>query len=85
MPRNPRRYDLERKYDGQPEVKAKRAARNRARRAYENANGELPAGVDVDHKRPLAKGGAPTALKNLRAVPAAKNRSFARTKTARMK
>lgn len=85
MPRNPRRYDLERKYDAKPEVKEKRAARNRARRAYENANGDLPSSVDVDHKKPLAKGGAATALSNLRARPASKNRSFARTKTARMK
>lgn len=84
MPRNPRRFDLERKYDAQPEVKAKRAERNRARRAYENANGELPAGMDVDHKKPMAKGGT-SAKSNLRAVPASKNRSFPRTKTARMK
>lgn len=83
MPRNPRRYDLERKYDAQPEVKAKRAERNRARRAYEKVHGDLPGDVDVDHKKPLAKGGK-TTLSNLRAVPASKNRSFARTKTARM-
>jgi hypothetical protein len=85
MPRNPRRYDLERKYDAQPEVKERRAARNRARRVYEKANGDLPAGVDVDHKKPLAKGGKATDLSNLRAKPASKNRSFARTKKAGMK
>lgn len=84
MPRNPRRYDLERKYDSQPEVKKKRAERNRARREYEKVHGDLPSNVDVDHKKPLAKGGT-TTLSNLRAVPASKNRSFARTKTARMK
>lgn len=85
MPRNPRDYQKERQYDGKPEVKERRAARNRARRAYEAANGELPPGVDVDHKKPLTKGGAATKLSNLRAKPAAKNRSFARTKTAGMK
>lgn len=85
MPRNPRDYGKERKYDAKPEVKANRAARNRARRAYENANGDLPSDVDVDHKRALAKGGAKTELRNLRAKPASKNRSFARTKTAGMK
>lgn len=85
MPRNPRRFDLERAYDSKPEVKERRAARNRARRAYEAANGDLPAGVDVDHKKPLSKGGAATKLGNLRAKPAAKNRSFPRTKTAGMK
>ena len=85
MPRNPRRYDLEYKaYDGTPAVKKKRAERNKARREYEKANGDLPSNVDVDHKKPLAKGGK-TVLSNLRAVPASKNRSFARTKTAGMK
>lgn len=85
MPRNPRDYQKERKYDSKPEVKANRAARNRARRAYENEHGDLPSSVDVDHKRALAKGGAKTDLKNLRATPASKNRSFARTKSAKMK
>ena len=84
MPRNPRDYEKEKKYDSQPEVMAKRAERKRARRMYEKANGDLPAGVDVDHKKPLAKGGS-TKLSNLRAVPASKNRSYARTKSARMK
>ena len=85
MPRNPRRYDLEyAAYDGTPAVKKKRAERNKARREYEKAHGNLPSNVDVDHKKPLAKGGA-TTLSNLRAVPASENRSFARTKTARMK
>lgn len=84
MPRNPRDYEKEKKYDTQPDVMAKRAERKRARRMYEKANGDLPAGVDVDHKKALAKGG-PTKLSNLRAVPAGKNRSFARTKSARMK
>lgn len=84
MPRNPRRYDLERAYDSQPAVKAKRAERNRARRMFEKENGDLPSSVDVDHKKPMAKGGT-TKLSNLRAVPASKNRSFPRTKSARMK
>ena len=85
MPRNPRRYDLEYKsYDGTPEVKKKRAERNKARREYEKVHGDLPSNMDVDHKKPLAKGGS-TKLSNLRAVPASENRSFARTKTARMK
>jgi hypothetical protein len=84
MPRNPRDYQKERKYDGQPAVKAKRAERNRARRLFEKENGDLPSSVDVDHKKPLAKGGS-TKMSNLRAVPAAKNRSFPRTKSAGMK
>lgn len=84
MPRNPRRYDLEQAYDSKPEVKKKRAERNKARREYEKAHGDLPSNVDVDHKKPLAKGGK-TTLSNLRAVPASKNRSFPRTKNAGMK
>lgn len=84
MPRNPRRYDLEKKYDSKPEVMAKRAERKKARRMYEKEHGPVPAGMDIDHKKPMAKGGA-TKLSNLRAVPASKNRSFARTKSARMK
>jgi 5-methylcytosine-specific restriction endonuclease McrA len=35
-------------------------------------------GQDVDHKVPLSKGGAETALSNLRALPPGKNRSFKR-------
>lgn len=85
MPRNPRRYDLEYKaYDGTPAVRKKRAERNKARREYEAVHGDLPSNMDVDHKKPLAKGGK-TTMSNLRAVPASKNRSFPRTKTARMK
>ncbi len=82
MPRNPRRYDLEQKYDSKPEVMKKRALRNKARRALEKEGvvhkGD---GKDVDHKVPLAKGGG-TARSNLRVVSASANRSFARTKSA---
>lgn len=72
-------------YQGTPEQRANRAARNRARRAYEKAHGDLPSDVDVDHKQALSKGGAATDLKNLRAAPKSENRSFARTKTGAMK
>ena len=41
-------------------------------------------GKDVDHVQALAKGGDNNA-DNLRVVPKSKNRSFPRTKTARMK
>lgn len=85
MPRNPRDYDKERKYNGTPEQKKNNAARKRARRAYEKANGPIPAGHDIDHKRMLTKGGSATKLSNLRAVPVSKNRSFPRTKTGAAK
>lgn len=86
MPRNPRRYDLEYEaYDGKPEVKKKRALRNAARREAER-DGKVSKGdgMDVHHKKPLAKGGS-NAKSNRAVVPASKNRSFPRTKTARMK
>ena len=46
-------------YDGKPAVKKKRAARNKARAILEKEGvvhkGD---GKDVDHKKPLSKGGA---------------------------
>ncbi len=41
-------------------------------------------GKDVDHKVPLSKGGT-NDPKNLRAVPASKNRSFSRNKDGSLK
>jgi len=41
-------------------------------------------GKDVDHKRPIVKGGG-NGNGNLRAVPASANRSFPRNKRAGMK
>ena len=65
-------------YDGTPEVKKKRAQRNKARRMLEREGvvhkGD---GLDIDHKKPLSKGGT-TTRSNLRVVPASKNRSYAR-------
>lgn len=71
-------------YHGKPEQIKKRSMRTQARRDYEKANGDVPSSMDIDHKKPLAKGGG-NGLKNLRAVPKSKNRSFARTKNAGMK
>jgi hypothetical protein len=65
-------------YDGTEAVKKKRAQRNKARRMLE-ATGAVKKGdgKDVDHKKPLSKGGT-TVISNLRAKPAAANRSFKR-------
>jgi hypothetical protein len=41
-------------------------------------------GKDVDHKKPLSKGGT-TTRSNLKAVPASKNRSFKRTSKGAIK
>jgi hypothetical protein len=85
MPRNPRRYDLERKYDGKPEVKKKRAARNRARRQLEKEGKvHVGDGKDVDHKTPMSKGGG-NGRSNLQVKPASENRSYPRTRSAKMK
>lgn len=82
----PRNYANEYKsYQGTPEQIKKRAMRNAARAEMEKkgvvSKGD---GKDVDHKTPIAKGGG-NGNGNLRAVPKSQNRSFARTKSARMK
>lgn len=73
MPRNPRRYDLEQKYDGQPKVKKKRAIRNAARRKMEKA-GKVHKGdgKDVDHINGTSKGNGSA---NLRVTSQKFNRS----------
>ena len=75
----PRPYKKEyEQYDGTPAVKKKRAERNKARKIMEKAGlvhkGD---GKDVDHKKPLSKGGT-TVRSNLKAVPAKANRSYKR-------
>lgn len=65
-------------YDQKPEVKKKRAARNQARAIMER-EGKVHKGdgKDVDHKKPLSKGGT-TTKGNLRVKSASANRSYAR-------
>jgi hypothetical protein len=82
----PRDYKKEyQNYQGRPEQIDNRAKRNAARSEMEKkgvvSKGD---GKDVDHKTPIAKGGG-NGSGNLRAVPKSANRSFARTKSARMK
>lgn len=62
------------------------AVRHRARREAIKAGILSRASkLDVDHKKPLSKGGAGEDLKNLRAVPASENRSFPRTSSGAVK
>jgi hypothetical protein len=72
-------------YDGTPEIKKRRAERNKARRIMEREGvvhkGD---GLDIDHKKPLSKGGT-TTRSNLKAVPASKNRSYKRTSKGAIK
>ena len=73
------------KYDGKEPVKKDRAARNAARALLEKAGVVSKGdGKDVDHKKPLSKGGT-NARTNLRAVASSKNKSFARKSNGGMK
>lgn len=66
------------KYTSRPEVVKKRVEQNKARRLMEKA-GKVHKGdgKDVDHKKPLSKGGTST-KSNLRVVSRHTNRSFRR-------
>jgi hypothetical protein len=80
-----RDYKKEAQYENTPQQIKNREARNRAR-AEMMRKGVVRKGdgKDVDHIKPLAKGGG-TGSENLRAIPKSQNRSFARTKSAKMK
>lgn len=68
-----------------PERKKQRAMRMAARRAYEKASGKsIPKGFDVDHKKPLSKGGG-NSKGNLRLQRSHSNRSYARTSSGAIK
>jgi hypothetical protein len=70
-----RKHAYDTKYESTPTQIAKRSERNQARRQYEKAHGNLPANVDVDHKRALDAGGGNTPS-NLRAQPSSINRAW---------
>lgn len=73
-------------YTSRPDVIKKRTEQNAARREMEKAGkAHKGDGKDVDHIKPLSKGGAPTSKSNLRVVPASVNRSFSRNKDGSLK
>lgn len=81
-----RNYKLEYKnYQGKPEQIKNRVERNAARAEMEKKGlvhkGD---GKDVDHRTPIVKGGGNTSG-NLRVQTDNENRSFPRTKKAKMK
>ena len=82
MPSSPnyvRDYTQEKRTSDRRGEKPLRAARNRARRKLEGLGMVKKGdGKDVDHVKEMSQGGAKTALKNLKAVPASKNRAFPR-------
>ncbi|HDR9868524.1 TPA: HNH endonuclease [Burkholderia cenocepacia] len=81
-----RDYEQEKRTSDARGEKPKRAARNRARREMLNLGMVKKGdGKDVDHKKPLSKGGAETARGNLRVKSAHANRSFPRKPDGSMK
>ncbi len=63
-------------YQARPENVKKRVERNAARReAIREGRAKVGDGTEVDHKKPLDKGGS-NARSNQRIVPASKNRSW---------
>jgi hypothetical protein len=70
-------------YQGKPEQIQNRSERNSARRTAENSGMNVK-GKDVDHKKPLSKGGT-SSLTNLRAVSKTSNRSFSRNADSSVK
>jgi 5-methylcytosine-specific restriction endonuclease McrA len=85
MTNGKRDYKKQQAYDGKPSVVKDRAKRNAARRELEK-EGKVSKGdgKDVDHKKPLSKGGS-TSRSNLRVTSKSANRSFARKKNGAMK
>ena len=78
----PRKAAYDKAYNARPDQVKKRTMRNQARAEYEKKHGDLPATVDVDHKKPLdrtTQGANDPA--NLRAVSEKKNRGWRRGKS----
>lgn len=74
------------KYTSKPEVVKKRTEQNAARAEMVKAGkAHKGDGKDVDHIKPLSKGGDPTKRSNLRVVPASENRSFSRNANGSLK
>ena len=71
-------------YQSQPKQIHNRSMRNQARRMYEKTHGDVPSNMDVDHRTPIVRGGR-NDPSNLHSISRGRNRSFSRTKSARMK
>jgi len=75
----PKKAAYDKAYNARPEQVKKRAQRNAARAEYEKKHGDLPANVDVDHKRMIKDGGG-NSDSNLRASSQTKNRGWRKGK-----
>ena len=85
MKNGKRDYSQQRQYNATPEATAKRVKNNQARaEAIKAGKASVGDGKDVDHIKPLSKGGGNSAS-NLRVVDKSKNRSFARTSSSGLK
>jgi hypothetical protein len=85
MKNGKRDYSQQKQYNASPAATAKRVANNAARRqAIASGKAKVGDGKDVDHKKPLSKGGT-NAPSNLRVVEASKNRSFSRNSNSSLK
>ena len=83
--RKVRDYSQQREYNASPEATAKRVANNQARReAIQAGKARVGDGKDVDHVKPLSKGGT-NSKSNLRVVSASENRSFSRGPNSELK
>jgi hypothetical protein len=72
-------------YNSRPEQRKARSERTMARNeAIKDGKVSRGDGRDIDHKKPLSKGGS-NSKSNLRVVPASQNRSFARNADGSMK
>jgi 5-methylcytosine-specific restriction endonuclease McrA len=73
-----RSYDKELRWEKEEKpMRVKQRAQRNAARAMLMEEGRVRKGDDVDHKKPLSKGGS-NARSNLRAISASKNRSVKR-------
>jgi len=72
-------------YTSKPEVVKKRTEQNAARQQMiKDGKAKVGDGKDVDHKRPISKGGT-NAPSNLRSVSKSANRSFSRNSDGSLK
>lgn len=79
-----RDYKKEAEYEASPEQVKNRVARNKARRDEIKKVGKSAlVGKDVDHTKPLSKGGS-TADSNTRVVSVHDNRSFPRNSKGKL-
>lgn len=83
--RKVRDYSNQAKYNATPAATAKRVKNNQARAtAIDAGKARVGDGKDVDHKKPLSKGGDNSAS-NLRVVERSTNRSFSRNADSTLK